>query len=124
MIRRFTQTTQRRWDRNSSATSPIPPQSSRRHWHTRQNHKPCTRMRLFRVLVLVYDAAFSNDIRGDSESIAEARSVSRPFDRVPRRASPGLDTDLSSLGLSFLYPGDVRFFCNTIMANSSQLSNR
>jgi hypothetical protein len=35
--------------------------------------------------------------------------VSRLFDRVPRRASPGLDTDLSDLGLDFIYSGYVRF---------------
>jgi hypothetical protein len=34
--------------------------------------------------------------------------VSRLCDRIMRRASPGLDTDLSGLGLSFLYPGNVR----------------
>jgi hypothetical protein len=31
--------------------------------------------------------------------------VSRLSDRVARRASPGLDTYLCGLGLSFLYPG-------------------
>jgi hypothetical protein len=40
--------------------------------------------------------------------------VSRLCDRVTRRASPGLDTDLSGLGLSFIYPGNVRFSCNTL----------
>ncbi len=50
----------------------------------------------------------------DTESVAEARSVSRLYDRVTRRASPGLDTDLSGLGLSFLYPGNVRCSYNTI----------
>jgi Osmosensitive K+ channel His kinase sensor domain len=34
---------------------------------------------------------------------------SRLCDRATRRASPGLDTDLSGLGLSFLYSGNVRF---------------
>jgi len=45
----------------------------------------------------------------DSQSVAGARSVSRLCDRGARRASPGLDTDPSGLGLSFLYPGNVRF---------------
>lgn len=47
-------------------------------------------------------------------SAFEARSVSRLCDRVTRRASPGLDTDLSGLGLAFLYPGNVRkrVLCN------------
>jgi hypothetical protein len=34
--------------------------------------------------------------------------VSRLCGRVRRRASPGLDTDLSGLGLGFIYPGNVR----------------
>ena len=34
--------------------------------------------------------------------------MSRLCDRVTRRASPGLDTDLSGLGLGFIYPGNVR----------------
>ena len=34
--------------------------------------------------------------------------MSRLCDRVTRRASPGLDTDLSGLGLDFSYPGNVR----------------
>ena len=34
--------------------------------------------------------------------------MSRLCDRVPRRVSPGLDTDLSGLGLGFIYPGNVR----------------
>ena len=34
--------------------------------------------------------------------------MSRLCDRIMRRASPGLDADLSGLGLSFLYPGNVR----------------
>ena len=61
-----------------------------------------------------------NDMSPDSQSIAEARSVSRLCDRVARRASPGLDTDLSGLGLSFLYSGNVRCSCNTISTNSSE----
>jgi hypothetical protein len=40
--------------------------------------------------------------------------VSRLCGRVMRRASPGLDTDLSGLSLSFIYPGNVRFSCNTL----------
>jgi len=50
----------------------------------------------------------------DSQSVAEARSVSRLCDRVTQRASPGLDTDLSGLGLAFLYPRNVRkrVLCN------------
>jgi hypothetical protein len=40
--------------------------------------------------------------------------VSRLCDRVTRRASPGLDTDLSDLGLGFIHPGDVRFSSNTL----------
>ncbi len=35
--------------------------------------------------------------------------MSRLCDRVTRRAPPGLDADLSGLGLSFSYPGNVRF---------------
>jgi hypothetical protein len=34
--------------------------------------------------------------------------VSRLCDRGTRRASPGLDADLSGLGLGFIYPGNVR----------------
>jgi len=34
--------------------------------------------------------------------------VSRLCDRVTRRAPPGFDTDLSGLGLGFIYPGNVR----------------
>ena len=34
--------------------------------------------------------------------------MSRLCDRVTRRASPGLDTDLSGLGLGFIYPGNAR----------------
>ena len=34
--------------------------------------------------------------------------MSRLCDRVTRRASPGLDTDLSGLGLGFIHPGNVR----------------
>jgi hypothetical protein len=34
--------------------------------------------------------------------------VSRLCDRVTRRASPGLDTDLSGLGSGFIYPGNVK----------------
>lgn len=34
--------------------------------------------------------------------------MSRLCDRVTRRASPGLDTDLSGLGSGFIYPGNVR----------------
>jgi hypothetical protein len=41
--------------------------------------------------------------------------VSRLCDRVTRRASPGLDTDLSGLGLGFIYPGNVRFSGNTLI---------
>ena len=33
--------------------------------------------------------------------------MSRLCDRVTRRASPGLDTDLSGLGLGFIYPGGI-----------------
>jgi hypothetical protein len=50
--------------------------------------------------------------------------VSRLCDRVPRRASPGLDTDLNGLGLSFLYPGNVRLSRNTIWANLSEFRDR
>ena len=39
--------------------------------------------------------------------------MSRLCDRVTRRASPGLDTDLSGLGLSFLYSGNVTLFGKT-----------
>jgi hypothetical protein len=60
----------------------------------------------------------------DSQSIAEARSVSRLCDRVARRAPPGLDTDLSGLGLSFFYPGNVRFSGNTMRANLSEFIHR
>jgi hypothetical protein len=38
--------------------------------------------------------------------------VSRLFDRVPRRALPGLDTNLSGLGVGFTYPVNVRVYCN------------
>lgn len=34
--------------------------------------------------------------------------MSRFCDRLTRRAPPGLDTDLSGLGLGFIYPGNVR----------------
>jgi len=44
--------------------------------------------------------------------------VSRLSDRVTRRASPDLDTDLSGLGLSFIYPGNVRFSCDTLPISS------
>jgi hypothetical protein len=44
--------------------------------------------------------------------------VSRLYDRVTRRASPGLDTDLSGLGLGFIYPGNVRFSRNTLPMSS------
>jgi hypothetical protein len=44
--------------------------------------------------------------------------VSRLCDRVTRRSSPGLDTDLSGLGLSFIHPGNVRFSCNTLPISS------
>ena len=60
--------------------------------------------------------------------------MSRLCDRVTRRASPGLDTDLSGLGLGFIYPGNVRFSSNTLSAlfdpgildaaNSSELNHR
>jgi hypothetical protein len=43
-----------------------------------------------------------------TQSVAEARSVSRLCDRVSRRAPPGLDTDLSGLGSGFIYPGNVK----------------
>ena len=33
--------------------------------------------------------------------------MSRLYDRDTRRASPGLDTDLSGLGIGFIYPGNV-----------------
>ena len=82
------------------------------------------KMRLFRVSVLGSYGAFSNDILRIARAVAEARSVSRLFVRLTRRASPGLDTDLSGLGLSFLYPGDGRFSWSTIRANSSEFSHR
>ena len=44
--------------------------------------------------------------------------MSRLSDRVTRRASPDLDTDLSGLGLSFIYPGNVRFSCDTLPISS------
>jgi hypothetical protein len=44
--------------------------------------------------------------------------VSRLCDRVTRRASPGPDTDLSGLGLGFIYPGNVRFSCSTLPISS------
>jgi hypothetical protein len=44
--------------------------------------------------------------------------VSRLCDRVTRRASPGLDSDLTGLGLSFIHPGNVRFSCNTLPISS------
>src|SRR5208337_295385 len=65
-------------------------------------------MRLLIVSVLVCSVAIPKWHSPDSQSLAEARSVSRLCDRVPRRAYPGLDTDLSGLGLSFSYPGNVR----------------
>ena len=40
--------------------------------------------------------------------------MSRLCDRDTRRASPGLDPNLSGLGLSFSYPGNVRFSYNTL----------
>jgi hypothetical protein len=40
--------------------------------------------------------------------------VSRLCDRVTRRAAPGLDSDLTGLGSGFIYPGNVRFSCNTL----------
>ena len=40
--------------------------------------------------------------------------MSRLYDRVRRRASPGLDTDLSALGLDFIYPGNVRKIKKTL----------
>jgi hypothetical protein len=40
--------------------------------------------------------------------------VSRLCDRVTRRPSPGLDKDLSGLGLSLIYSGNVEFSCNTL----------
>ena len=51
--------------------------------------------------------------------------MSRLCDRVPRRASPGLDTDLNGLALGFSYPGKVRFSGNTLTAihlSQSQLT--
>ena len=39
--------------------------------------------------------------------------MSRLCDRETRRASPGLDTDLTGLGLGFSYPGNVRLCWNT-----------
>src|ERR1700693_2603677 len=65
-------------------------------------------MRLLRVSVLVCSVAIPKGHSPESQSVAEARSVSRLCDRVTRRASPGLDTDLSGLGLGFIYPGNVR----------------
>ena len=44
--------------------------------------------------------------------------MSRLCDRDTRRASPGLDTDLSGLGLGFIYPGNVRFSSNTLPITS------
>ena len=44
--------------------------------------------------------------------------MSRLCDRFTRRASPGLDTDLSGLGLGFIYPGNVRFSRNTLPISS------
>jgi hypothetical protein len=44
--------------------------------------------------------------------------VSRLCDRVTRRAPPGLDSDLSGLRLSFVYPGIVSFSGNTLPISS------
>jgi hypothetical protein len=50
----------------------------------------------------------------DSQSVAEARSVSRPGEARCVTRSQSLDTDLCGLGVSFIYPGNVRFSCNTV----------
>ena len=75
-------------------------------------------MRSFSVGDRIQFTAPANDLRVAnreletviSQSVAEARPVSRLYDRVSRRASPGLDTDLSGLGLSSIYPGECQIF--------------
>src|SRR6266853_1655210 len=74
-------------------------------------------MRLLRLSVLVCSVAIQKCHSPDSQSVAEARSVSRLCDRVTRRASPGLDTDLSGLGLGFINWGtsEGKYYSQTVL---------